>query len=159
MNWKVYAKRVKCPVGLTQVTGCKLVEDLPEPDPNVIAPGAAQADSSFKTGYSTTTMQDCCKPSCAWSDKVTGAEGGPLRRRRVQLVLHLRSRLEHRSPSPDRALISGAGARPPSFNRVLTHGSVTRTSSNSAVPFHTPSTIFPEAKVVSVAVSCSTSST
>jgi hypothetical protein len=76
MNWKVYAKRVKCPEGLTKVTGCKLVEDLPEPDPNVVSPSAAQADSSFKTGYSTTTMQDCCKPSCAWSDKVTGAEGG-----------------------------------------------------------------------------------
>jgi hypothetical protein len=76
MNWKVYAKRVKCPAALTQVTGCKLVEDLPEPDANVLTPSAAQADSSFKTGYSTTTMQDCCKPSCAWADKVTGTEGG-----------------------------------------------------------------------------------
>lgn len=76
MNWKVYAKRVKCPVGLTEVTGCKLIEELPEPDPNVLDPSAAQADPSFKTGYSTTTMQDCCKPTCAWSDKVTGNEGG-----------------------------------------------------------------------------------
>ncbi len=76
MNWKVYAKRVQCPAGLTQVTGCKLVENLPEPDANVVTPSAALADSSFKTGYSTTTMQDCCKPSCAWSDKVTGNEGG-----------------------------------------------------------------------------------
>jgi len=76
MNWKVYAKRVKCPAALTQVTGCKLLENLPEPTPSVLTPAAAQADSSFKTGYSTTTMQDCCKPSCAWSDKVTGTDGG-----------------------------------------------------------------------------------
>jgi hypothetical protein len=76
MNWKVYAKRVKCPAALTQVTGCKLVEDLPEAAPSVLTPTAAQADSSFKTGYSTTTMQDCCKPTCAWSDKVTGTDGG-----------------------------------------------------------------------------------
>ena len=33
-------------------------------------------DASFTTGYSTTTMQDCCKPSCAWQDKVTGSGGG-----------------------------------------------------------------------------------
>jgi len=76
MNWKVYAKRVKCPAALTQVTGCKLVENLPEPTASVLTPSAAQADASFKTGYSTTTMQDCCKPTCAWSDKVTGTEGG-----------------------------------------------------------------------------------
>jgi hypothetical protein len=76
MNWKVYAKRVKCPAALTQVTGCKLVESLPAAVPSVLTPAAAQADSSFKTGYSTTTMQDCCKPSCSWSDKVTGSDGG-----------------------------------------------------------------------------------
>jgi len=76
MNWKVYAKRVKCPAALTQVTGCKLVENEPEPTASVLTPSAAEADASFKTGYSTTTMQDCCKPSCAWSDNVTGAQGG-----------------------------------------------------------------------------------
>ncbi len=74
-NWKVYAKRVQCPVSLTEVTGCKLQEDLPLPDPSVTTAAQAAADSSFKTGYSTTTMQDCCKPSCAWQDKVTGTEG------------------------------------------------------------------------------------
>lgn len=76
LNWQVYAKRIACPVGLTEVTGCKLVEDLPPPDPNVLTPEQAQGDSSFKAGYSTTTMQDCCKPSCGWQDKVTGTEGG-----------------------------------------------------------------------------------
>jgi hypothetical protein len=75
-NWTVYAKRVACPQALTEVTGCKLQENLPAPDPNVTTAAAAAADSSFKTGYSTTTMEDCCKPSCAWQDKVTGIEGG-----------------------------------------------------------------------------------
>jgi hypothetical protein len=74
-NWTVYAKRVACPEALTEVTGCKLTESLPPPDPKVTTPAAAAADPSFKTGYSTTTMQDCCKPSCAWQDKVTGSEG------------------------------------------------------------------------------------
>lgn len=78
MNWKVYAKRVACPVALTEVTGCKLIEpDLAAPDANVLTPEAAAADPSFKIGYSTTTMQDCCKPSCSWQEKVTGEfEGG-----------------------------------------------------------------------------------
>jgi hypothetical protein len=75
-NWKVYAKRVACPEALTEVTGCKLTENLPPPDPKVTTAAAAAADPSFKTGYSTTTMQDCCKPSCAWQDKVTGTDGG-----------------------------------------------------------------------------------
>lgn len=75
LNWKVLAKRVSCPQALAEVTGCKLVEDLPKPDPNVTTAAQAKADPSFKSGYSTTTMQDCCKPSCAWQDKVTGTEG------------------------------------------------------------------------------------
>lgn len=75
-NWTVYAKRVACPQAITEVTGCKLVEDLPPPDPNVLTAAQAAADPSFKSGYSTTTMQDCCKPSCSWQDKVTGTEGG-----------------------------------------------------------------------------------
>jgi hypothetical protein len=77
MNWHVYVKRVKCPVALTEVTGCKLIEpDLPLPDVGVLTPQAAAADSTFKSGYSTTTMQDCCKPSCGWQDLVTGTSGG-----------------------------------------------------------------------------------
>lgn len=74
-NWTVYAKRVACPQAITEVTGCKLVEDLPPPDPNVLTAAQAAVDGSFKSGYSTTTMQDCCKPSCSWQDKVTGTEG------------------------------------------------------------------------------------
>lgn len=71
LNWAVYAKRVACPAGLTQVTGCKIVEDLPEVDPNVRTPEQALA-AGFVQGYHTTTMPDCAKPTCAATDKVTG---------------------------------------------------------------------------------------
>lgn len=68
-NWTVAAKRVECPVALTRVTGCRLLPaGLPAPDPSVVV--AAQADASFARGYTTTTMQDCCKPTCAWKDWV-----------------------------------------------------------------------------------------
>jgi hypothetical protein len=71
-NWQVRAKRVECPVSLTRVTGCRLQsQGLPAASPTATTP--ATADSSFRTGYTTTTMQDCCKPSCAWQDQVSGA--------------------------------------------------------------------------------------
>ena len=69
LNWSVRAKRVECPVNLTRVTGCKLVsQGLPEADPT--AKDAASA-GSFATGYSTTTMEDCCRPTCGWNANVT----------------------------------------------------------------------------------------
>jgi len=72
-NWNVRAKRVECPVNLTRVTGCKLKsQGLPAADAN--AKDSATADSSFKTGYTTTTMQDCCRPTCAWPNNVSNAE-------------------------------------------------------------------------------------
>ena len=83
LNWEVYAKKIECPTHLTQVTGCKLApQGLPAANPNVTTPAQAAADSSFKattsngTHYTTTTMQDCCKPTCAWQDWVTGSNGG-----------------------------------------------------------------------------------
>ena len=83
LNWQVYAKKIECPTHLTQVTGCKLApQGLPAANPNVTTPAQAAADSSFKattssgTHYTTTTMQDCCKPTCAWQDWVTGNNGG-----------------------------------------------------------------------------------
>lgn len=75
-NWKVYAKRVACPTHLTEVTGCKLAEQsgLAKPDPAVqSAEQASKAGFSNMHGgepYHTTTMQDCCMPSCAWKDMV-----------------------------------------------------------------------------------------
>jgi hypothetical protein len=61
---------VQCSESLTRVTGCRLQEDhLPLPLPEVQTPADADADGTFTAsgaGYHTTTMQDCCKPTCAW---------------------------------------------------------------------------------------------
>jgi hypothetical protein len=76
-NWQdVRAKRVECPESLTRVTGCRLAnQGLANPDPRVTT--AAQADDSFKSGFTTTTMQDCCVPSCTWRENVKApVEGG-----------------------------------------------------------------------------------
>jgi hypothetical protein len=75
-NWAVYAKRVECPENLTRVTGCKLAAEsgLAKVDPKVTTVDQAKA-AGFLTGYHTTTMQDCCKPACAWVEKVGGNEG------------------------------------------------------------------------------------
>jgi hypothetical protein len=72
MNWKIYAKRVQCPIHLMEVTGCKLEpqQGLDAPNPAVRTPTQAAADSSFKSGYTVTTMQDCCMPTCAWQNNV-----------------------------------------------------------------------------------------
>ena len=57
----------------TDVTGCKLKpQSLPAVNPAVKTPGQAAADSSFKSGYTITTMQDCCMPTCAWQNNVSG---------------------------------------------------------------------------------------
>jgi hypothetical protein len=70
LNWNVLAKRVECPTNLTRVTGCKLVsQGLAQPDPN--AKDAASATNGFMSGYTTTTMQDCCRPTCAYAANVT----------------------------------------------------------------------------------------
>jgi hypothetical protein len=73
MNWKIYAKRVECPTHLTEVTGCKLTsQKQPAVNTAVKTPEQAAADSSFKSGYTITTMQDCCMPTCAWQNNVSG---------------------------------------------------------------------------------------
>lgn len=70
-NWQVRVKRVRCPENLTRVTGCRLVEEhLSLPLPGIQTPSDADSDASFRKGYHTTTMQDCCKPTCAWADWV-----------------------------------------------------------------------------------------
>jgi hypothetical protein len=72
-NWDVMVKRVRCPDNLTRVTGCRLKEEkLPLPSPKVQTPTDAKADGTFRDGYHTTTMQDCCKPTCAWTDWTVG---------------------------------------------------------------------------------------
>jgi hypothetical protein len=73
INWQIYAKRVECPTHLTEVTGCKLAsQGLDAVNPAVTTAAQAAADSSFKSGYTTTTMQDCCMPTCAWQNSVKG---------------------------------------------------------------------------------------
>lgn len=70
-NWSVYVRRVECPEGLTRVTGCRLQDQgLPKVDELITAEQAAKDDSFWKQGsngnmYETTTMEDCCRPSCA----------------------------------------------------------------------------------------------
>src|SRR5262249_11251970 len=50
---------------------------LPIPKPMIVQSfnTAAGGGKNFDiyTGYTTTTMQDCCKPSCAWQNQVGGA--------------------------------------------------------------------------------------
>jgi hypothetical protein len=75
MNWNVLAKRVECPENLTRVTGCRLSsEGLPAADPEVDTVAEAMA-GGFRSGYHTTTMQDCCRPTCAWPDNTTNTMG------------------------------------------------------------------------------------
>ena len=79
LNWYVYAMKVECPTHLTDLTGCKLAnQGLPKVNPNVTTAVQAAANSSFRqksgsgTRLWTSTMQDCCMPSCAFRDHVTG---------------------------------------------------------------------------------------
>jgi hypothetical protein len=70
--------RVECPEHLTRVTGCELApQGLPEVDRNVTALAQAEGDSRFwkknsggSEPYMTTTMEDCCRPSCTNRDWV-----------------------------------------------------------------------------------------
>ncbi len=78
LNWSVYVMKVECPEHLTRVTGCKLApQGLPEADPGVTTAEQAVSDPRFvaQTGdgggmYETTTMEDCCRPSCTNRDWV-----------------------------------------------------------------------------------------
>jgi hypothetical protein len=79
LNWAVYAMKVECPENLTRVTGCRLApQSLPEVDRTVTTPAQAAVHPGFFDGstrgemYETTTMEDCCRPSCASMDWVSG---------------------------------------------------------------------------------------
>ena len=74
LNWNVMAKRIECPANLTRVTGCKLnSQSLPAADPTAVDMTSASS-KGFSSGYTTTTMQDCCRPTCAYHGNVTGAD-------------------------------------------------------------------------------------
>ena len=79
LNWSVYVAKVECPEHLTQVTGCRLSpRGLPAVEPGVTTAAQAATDPEFwstsTTGqmYETTTMEDCCRPSCASMDWISG---------------------------------------------------------------------------------------
>jgi len=74
LNWNVLAKRIECPANLTRVTGCKLnSQGLPMADPTAVDMNSANG-KGFSSGYTTTTMQDCCRPTCAYKGNVSGAD-------------------------------------------------------------------------------------
>jgi hypothetical protein len=76
MNWDVVVKRVECPVALTRVTGCQLNEQgLPAADPAIQTADQA-LQNGFRDGYHTTTMEDCCRPTCAWPTNVSNTKDG-----------------------------------------------------------------------------------
>jgi hypothetical protein len=62
--------RVKCPDGITKLSGLKRKDDdnFPEPHLENVLNGKCQG-SREQGRYCITTMQDCCKPSCSWSNK------------------------------------------------------------------------------------------
>ena len=73
--WMGIAKRIECPANLTRVSGCKLISlGLPAADPTAVDMNSA-AGKGVSSGYTTTTMQDCCRPTCAYKGNVTGADG------------------------------------------------------------------------------------
>jgi hypothetical protein len=79
LNWYVHAMKVECPAHLTDITGCKLApQGLPAVNLNVTTSAQAATNASFRSNagngnhFSTTTMQDCCKPSCASQNWVSG---------------------------------------------------------------------------------------
>lgn len=74
MNWAVYAMKVECPEHLTRVTGCRLATQsgvkAVKKDVKTAAVAAKDPDFWSKTSsssnlYETTTMEDCCRPTCA----------------------------------------------------------------------------------------------
>lgn len=62
--------RVKCPDGLTRLTGMKRNDDENFPLPHLENVLTNTCRGSRENGrYCVTSMQDCCKPSCSWSGK------------------------------------------------------------------------------------------
>jgi hypothetical protein len=80
LNWSVYVAKVECPTQLTRVTGCRLApQGLPPVFKEVKTAAQAAQNSAFwsRTGssnnlYETTTMEDCCRPSCAAINWISG---------------------------------------------------------------------------------------
>lgn len=64
------AKRVACPTNLYKLTGLNRKDNQNYPKINITNNFDIQCRGDRTQGhYCITTMQDCCKPSCAWSNK------------------------------------------------------------------------------------------
>ena len=71
-NWlDTEYKRVQCPASLYKMTGMKPTDDSsqPLPDATTTTWDGTFAGDVQKGLFGITTMQDCCKPSCAWPYK------------------------------------------------------------------------------------------
>ena len=65
---KIESLRVQCPKGLYQLTGHRREDDENYPLPHIDNQYTKQCHNPG--GHSCiSTMQDCCKPSCAWPNK------------------------------------------------------------------------------------------
>lgn len=64
------AKRVACPTHLYLLTGLKRKDNENYPKIDILNNFDIECRGSREQGhYCITTMQDCCKPSCSWSNK------------------------------------------------------------------------------------------
>lgn len=62
--------QVRCPEGLVRLTGLRRNDDSNHPYPNRNLHLTGYCEGSREKGkFCITSMQDCCKPSCAWSGK------------------------------------------------------------------------------------------
>ena len=67
---KTASIRVQCPEGLYRLTGLRRQDDLQFPLPAIQNELTTLCEGNIKENrYCITTMQDCCKPSCAWNYK------------------------------------------------------------------------------------------
>ena len=77
-NWAIRFKEVECPKGLTDTTGLRLKDPtksysgnpLPRASPNLVK--STGREGTTEDGYPgfTSSMMDCCKPSCSVNDMV-----------------------------------------------------------------------------------------
>jgi len=77
-NWELYHQnfvstryiKVACPEGLVMLTGLKTMDNQEHPYPSLSIPLTQSCNGNRTIGqYCITNMQDCCKQTCAWSNK------------------------------------------------------------------------------------------
>ena len=61
-NFQVQWKRVQCPPSLYKVTGLQRKDDIEHP--------VADLELALTNNGRTTTMMDCCKPTCSWRQNI-----------------------------------------------------------------------------------------